>query len=49
MTDIPKQIDKFKEAQRDLETDQSQEHFDAMLKKVAKAPVKETKSTKAPR
>jgi hypothetical protein len=34
----PTQIDKFKEAQRELETDQSQEHFDAILKKVAKSP-----------
>lgn len=32
------QLDKFKEAQRELETDQSQERFDAVLKKVAKAP-----------
>jgi hypothetical protein len=38
MTDKPKQSDKFKDAQRKLETDQSQEHFDTILKKVAKAP-----------
>jgi hypothetical protein len=31
------QIDKFRDAQRELETDQSQERFDAILKKVAKA------------
>ena len=30
------QIDKFKEAARDLETDDSEEAFDAKLKKVAK-------------
>ncbi len=33
-----KQIDKFREAARELETDQSEEAFDAILKKVAKAP-----------
>ena len=32
-----KQIDKFKEATRDLETDQSEQHSDAMLKQIAKA------------
>ena len=32
------QLDKFKEAARELETDQSEEHFDAMVKKIAKAP-----------
>lgn len=31
------QAEKFKDAQREHETDQSQEHFDAALKKVAKA------------
>lgn len=30
------QIDKFKEAARELETDDSEEAFDAKLKKVAK-------------
>lgn len=34
----PSQSDKFKEAQREHETDQSQERFDTILKKVAKAP-----------
>ena len=32
------QIDRFKEAARDLETDASEEAFDAKLKKIAKAP-----------
>ncbi|WP_077376937.1 hypothetical protein [Mesorhizobium prunaredense] len=31
------QIDKFKEAARELETDQSEEAFDRVLKKVAQA------------
>jgi hypothetical protein len=35
------QIDKFKEAARQLETDVSEEHFDAKLKQVAKAPGKQ--------
>jgi hypothetical protein len=33
------QVDKFKEADRELETDDSEEAFDAKLKKIAKAPV----------
>lgn len=42
MTDKPKpQIDKFREAARELETDDREEVFDAALKKVAKAPPKE--------
>lgn len=32
------QIDKFKEAARELETDQSEENFDRVLKRMAKAP-----------
>ena len=36
MTPGKSQIDKFKEAARDLETDDSEEAFDAKLKKVAK-------------
>ena len=32
------QIDKFREAARDLETDQSEERFDRILKKIAKTP-----------
>jgi hypothetical protein len=32
------QIDKFREAARELETDDSEEAFDAKLKKIAKAP-----------
>jgi hypothetical protein len=34
------QIDKFREAARELETDDREEVFDAALKKVAKAPAK---------
>ncbi|MER8536666.1 hypothetical protein NKH61_27635 [Mesorhizobium sp. M1005] len=32
------QVEKFKEAARELETDQSEEAFDRVLKKVAKSP-----------
>lgn len=32
------QIDKFKEAAREVETDDREEAFDAVLKKIAKAP-----------
>lgn len=32
-----KQIEKFREAARELETDQSEERFDRILKKIAKA------------
>jgi hypothetical protein len=32
------QVDKFKEAARELEADDSEEAFDANLKKIAKAP-----------
>ncbi|MER8416231.1 DNA-binding protein [Mesorhizobium sp. M1329] len=42
------QVDKFREAARELETDQSEEAFDRVLKKVAKAPPqKEEKPKKA--
>ena len=30
------QVDKFRETARELETDQSEEHFDAMVKRVAR-------------
>lgn len=33
------QVEKFKEAARELETDDSEEAFDAKLKKIAKAPI----------
>ena len=32
------QVEKFREAARELETDDSEEAFDAKLKKIAKAP-----------
>ncbi len=32
------QIDKFREAAREVETDDREEAFDAILKKIAKAP-----------
>jgi hypothetical protein len=32
------QADKFREAARELETDESEESFDRVLKRVAKAP-----------
>jgi hypothetical protein len=38
MADKKPQIDKFKEAARELETNDSEEAFDAKLKKIAKAP-----------
>jgi hypothetical protein len=39
MTDKPKpQIDKFKEAAREVRTDDSEERFDRVLKKVATSP-----------
>ena len=38
MTEKPSQIDKFKEAALKLETDESEEHFDEKLRRVAKAP-----------
>lgn len=34
----PSQIDKFREAARELETDEREEAFDAALKKIATAP-----------
>lgn len=37
------QREKFEEAARKLETDQSEEAFDRTLKKIAKAPPKEDK------
>lgn len=37
-TEKKKQIDKFREAARELETDDSEEAFDHVLKRVAKAP-----------
>ncbi|QIS94677.1 hypothetical protein FQ775_24110 [Nitratireductor mangrovi] len=38
-TDTPKsQVDKFREAARELETDDSEERFDRLVKDVAKAP-----------
>lgn len=41
MTDESKrQIDKFREAARQLETDDREEAFDAMVKKISKAPAK---------
>lgn len=33
-----KQIDKFRQAARDVETDDREEAFDAIVKKIAKAP-----------
>lgn len=39
-----KQIDKFREAAREHETDDSEERFDKIVKRIAKAP--EPKDTK---
>lgn len=41
------QIDKFRETARKLETDQSEDHFDAMVKKIAKAQPKPDKPKNA--
>ncbi|WP_203566246.1 DNA-binding protein [Aurantimonas aggregata] len=38
MTNDKPQIDKFREAARELETDDDEERFDATLKRIAKAP-----------
>jgi hypothetical protein len=37
------QIDKFKEAARELETDDSEENFARLVKKIAKAPASKPK------
>ena len=43
------QIDKFREAARELQTDDSEEAFDRVLKKVVKAPpAKDTPAKKTP-
>lgn len=41
------QADKFREAARELETEQSEEAFDRIVKKVAKKPPKTDKPEKA--
>lgn len=41
-TDNKPQIERFKEAARELETDESEEKFDRILGKIAKAPKPET-------
>lgn len=41
------QVDKFREAARELETDDSEERFDERLKRVAKAP-KDDKAKEKP-
>ncbi len=38
------QVGKFREAARELETDDSEEAFDAKLKKIAKAPPSKNKA-----
>lgn len=37
MTETKSQIEKFKEAARELEADQDESHWDERLKKIAKA------------
>lgn len=37
-TKTKSQLDKFREAAREHETDDSEEHFDAIVKKIAKSP-----------
>lgn len=45
--EIQTQLDKFKEAARELECDEDEKRFDATVKKVAKAkPEKDAKSEK---
>lgn len=48
MTDEKTQIDRFKEAARELETDELKVHFDRQLKKIAKAspPAKKSNEDK---
>ncbi len=45
---IKSQVDKFREAARELKTDDSEEHFDATLKKIAKAPPPKNEKPKKP-
>jgi hypothetical protein len=37
------QVDKFREAARELQTDDSEKSFDAIVKKIAKPPAKDDK------
>ncbi|CAN7290133.1 hypothetical protein [Mesorhizobium sp. LjNodule214] len=44
------QLEKFKQVARELETDESEEHFDRVLKKVAKStPPKDEPAKKTPK
>lgn len=45
--DTSEQVDRFREAARELGCDQSEERFDAALRKVAKAPALEEDKPKA--
>lgn len=45
--DSKAQIERFREAAREHETDDSEEAFDRALKKIAKAPPKDDKPKKA--
>ena len=47
MTAEKSQLDKFKEAARELETDDSEEAFDAKLKEVARPKADARKPTKS--
>lgn len=48
MTDDPKkpQIEKFREKARELETDDSEEAFEALVRKIAKTPPKPAEKPK---
>jgi hypothetical protein len=46
MSDEKSQADKFREAARELETDDSEENFDRALKRIAVAPPKPQGSKK---
>lgn len=46
MTDQKPQSDKFKEADRDLETDNEEKRFDRLLGKIAKAKKPDAKKAK---
>lgn len=49
MSDKPaekSQVDKFREAARELETDDTEENFDRLVKKIAKQPPKPDDLTK---
>jgi len=49
LDDKKKQIDKFREAARELETDDSEEAFDRVLKRIVKSPTQTESQKKKPK